>query len=543
MKNIVSTLELANNLITLRKIILVAVIMLSLLLFKDVYSERTLIGNIEPNPDTLHYIVPARSLINGGPFGITREYGSIRTNVTPLYSLFLLPIYLINYDPRTYYFLNVLLAFSSFIIFSAVVRRLTGNKWVYGLTLLLYVSNYYIYWYPQWAMAENLLLTLFMLGANLIQSKVTSKKIIFASLIGASFFATKLSHASTSVVFGLIYMCKIFYDKRSEKRLKNITSFVIWSLVFWIPLLYFAEQRLNFHIFSSSSTLAKTIATSSASSSPWYSKEYIPINLTKYINAFSGGSQRFLWDYTPMYPKWIAFLGLTGLFSAVFVKRNKFFATALLLILTMQTIFMSSFYAFDLRYLYFVIPIILIGNTLFFDNLEKALRGGNKRVFIVIILIISGFYLSRNLIRIKDQIVLNLKYAEVPWHYKAVMNLNNYFSQKALGDDRPFVISSQPPYYIDFYSNGNYRLLPLSKQQDFRSDRENVWGPGDYSDFTKLYDQKLKDGDEVYFSSYGLGIEGYLHSEFTKLQENFKVTLLTSNCFDLCNIYRVEMKD
>ena len=152
----------------------------------------------------------------------------------------------------------------------------------------------------------------------------------------------------------------------------------------------------------------------------------------------------------------------------------------------------------------------------------------------------SGLYLTKNVIRIKSQIVINAKYAETPWYYISVLKLNAYFDEKK--GIKPVVISPMPPYYIDFYSNGNYELLPLSTGQEFRSRMDLAWGEHDYSDLHKLYTNYLKNGRELYVSTYGLGNEAYLHTAYEALSEKFKTTEVYVDCYKLCNLYKVELK-
>jgi len=107
----------------------------------------------------------------------------------------------------------------------------------------------------------------------------------------------------------------------------------------------------------------------------------------------------------------------------------------------------------------------------------------------------------------------------------------------------PYVISPMPPYYIDFYSNGNYRLLPLDKDQEFRQSKEAAWGYEDYSDFHGIYKKYLLEGYPVYVSTYGLGNEFYLHEAFDELSKDFKLTEVQNECYTQCKIYKLEFKN
>ncbi len=135
-----------------------------LLLFKNPFSYKNLIANFEPFPDTFQYVVPAKSFADNRVFGLVREGRLLEPQVAPLYSFMLIPFYLLNSDPRMFYLANVLLALTSFILFYFLMRKLTGNIWIISLVLFLYVTNYYIYWYPTLAMADNLILTFFLLA-------------------------------------------------------------------------------------------------------------------------------------------------------------------------------------------------------------------------------------------------------------------------------------------------------------------------------------------------------------------------------------------
>src|SRR5574337_343803 len=99
---------------TWKWVVLICFILFCALLFKDPFSQRTLIPNLEPYPDTLNYITGARSLISGHGFTLTREGRSMKVNVPPIYSLTLAPAFLIYSDPRTFYFVNLLFAFATF---------------------------------------------------------------------------------------------------------------------------------------------------------------------------------------------------------------------------------------------------------------------------------------------------------------------------------------------------------------------------------------------------------------------------------------------
>lgn len=535
-------IQLFNSLFIPKYVLLGAFLLFSLLLFRNPFSLRTLIGNMEPYPDVLHYVTPARSLATGGPFKLTREYGELNPVVAPLYSIYLVPFYLINSDARMYYFANVLLSLLSVFLFYKVILKLTKSIWIIGFSLFLFVTNYYLYWYPTWAMAENMVIPLFLLGAYLFLEKVNFHSILAASFVGIAFYATKYAYIPLTFFFSLSYFLKILIQKKD--RPKNLLTLIIFSILFLIPTLlygYFIQGINPFgDLFGQIISLADKPTIITPSENPWFSKMYFGNNFDFYLSAIQGYVRRFLWEFKPLYPRWIFFAGSLGLILSLFTKKFRVFSVFLLILLFSQVIFMSTFYSADARYIFHAIPVLYLGVSLIFILLLQFLKEKKAaRVFYVLYSGVFLFYISQSFLSIKNQIVLNLKYAETPWTYISVQKINGYFSEKE--SKRPIVITPLPPYYVDYFSNGNYELLPLSPQQDFRQQRELVWGPGDYSDFISLYKTHLTNGRVVFLATYGIGNEAYMHEAVNDIFNNFVEEEVVNDCFNLCRIYKLSL--
>jgi len=215
---------------------IICLILFGLLLFKNPFSERTLIPNFEPYPDTFNYVVPAIHFFENKSFEISREGRNLTPGVPPLYSIFLIPVFLIYGDPRMFYFTNLGLAVASFSLFYLILKKLINNSWVVGFSLFLYVTNYFIYWYPTLAMAENLLLALFLLGVFLLTVKISSRRMFLAGLIPVSFYATKYAAAPLAVIFLGFYFLRIIAEKGNVRRnfLFFILSFSLSSILFFL---------------------------------------------------------------------------------------------------------------------------------------------------------------------------------------------------------------------------------------------------------------------------------------------------------------------
>lgn len=529
---------------------LYAFLVFALLLARNPFSTRTLISNLEPYPDTFHYIVPARNFALGEGFSFSRGFGDIKISVPPLYSFSLVPFFLTNSDPRMYYLVNVLFSLASLYLFYLFLKKITKNRWIIGFSLFLFSTSYYFYWYPQWAMAENLLLPLFLAGIYLLLLKVSKKNILLAAILTVSFYATKYSAAPISLTYAFIYSLKIVFEKKHlVKRL--LTYLLPIGFLYLLLQLYINSisgvNHLATFIKLVTSVLPRAIGAKVGSetiqpgSSSWYSASYVLEHFPRYLRATLGSGERFLWDFRPIIPRYLGILGYLGLIWGFVKKKTRFLALGLLTIFFVQIAFASTFYSFDLRFVYIVLPILLIG-VFFSLAFLKGILGDKKlkKVFYVCLVGLFSYYLLTNAIRIKDQMVLNLRYSETPWTFISVQRLNERFGSSP--GEKPLVISPLPPFYFDYFSNGNYELLPLSPEQEFRTKRDRIWGPGDYSDLHTLYYSRLDEGRELYLSTYGLGVEGYLHSAFRNVNEEFNLIEVYSECFDLCKLYRVEKK-
>lgn len=545
----------------IKKVPILGIILLfSLLVFKDPFSQRTLIPNFEPYPDTIHYINPALNLIAGEGFSINREGRALSPNVSPLYSLSLIPFFLLKPDPRMAYYSNVILAFLSLFLFWLIIKKIITNKYVIFFLIILYITNYFIYWVPSLIMAENLTLTLFLATVYFLISKTTKVNIFMVALFAVGSYATKYANIPVAVSVVLLFIGRIFFVKlsfghRVTHSLFFLTSITVCLLLFGIfesfskgsNILYQVFEHILriynsfLHAYGNNENVGKPEVIYASS---WFGIEYIGKNLPQYVQSLLGNPNRFLWDNTPLVPSLISIAGLFGIFAGTLRKEFRFISVVLLIFISTSVIFMSTFYSFDARYIYIAIPSLLIGFGLFLAFVVNAFNLHKKIIFNLFVIILVCVYLTSNFIRIKSQISLNLKYSETPWYYISILKMNEYFTaDKIKNSKKPILISALPPYLIDYYSNGNYTLLPLAYQQEFRTYKELVWGPNDYSDLPKLYTKYLNEEYNVYVSRSGLGNEGYTNRDFNAIVEKFDTKLVLPGCYDQCNIYSVKLKE
>lgn len=533
------------------------VLLFALLIYKDPFSQRTLIPNFEPYPDTFNYINPALNFVKGEGFNMNREGREITLKVPPLYSFVLVPVFFINPDPRMAYYANVLLALVSLFLFRAILKKIFASEILIYFLLILYITNYYIYWVPTIIMGENLTLTLYLTSLLALLSNISKLNLIITSISAVGLYATKYSSIPITSAIILLSLTKTFFGKFGLKqRIKLILFFSIIVTLLYLVLGIFenASKGRNIigqyfeHLSSIYSSIPKgnSVESQIFTKPTWFGIQYVSQNLPLYLKSLIGSPNRFLWDQTPLIPNFVGVFGLIGILAGLFHVKVRFISFSLLLFIATSIIFISTFYSFDARYIYIAIPSLLIGLGLFLAGLEEKFFINKKIIFSFLVFVCIGLYLISSFIKIKSQISLNLRYAETPWNYIAVLKMNEYFTKdKIIDSKKPILISALPPFLIDYYSNGNYILLPLSYEQEFRGQevREIVWGPNDYSDLPKLYKKYLNEGQNVYVSRVGLGNEGYTNRDFNTIVKEFDTKLVLPGCFDQCNIYSVKLKD
>ncbi|MPM48941.1 hypothetical protein SDC9_95668 [bioreactor metagenome] len=119
----------------------------------------------------------------------------------------------------------------------------------------------------------------------------------------------------------------------------------------------------------------------------------------------------------------------------------------------------------------------------------------------------------------------------------AIKEFNNFFDKK---DKNQYLATFLPPFYVNYFYNGNYKYLPLSKNQEFSD------GPKDFvnkfykGELVELYNNLLENGNKVYFSNF------YVTANFDswnlsleEIKKSFDYNLVKEGCLNTCNIYEL----
>ncbi len=519
---------------------------LLLLLARTPFSERTLIPNFEPYPDSFHYILPARNLLLGNGFSMDR-LGKIVPGVPPFYSLVFIPFFAVFNDPRMVYVANVLLSVLSLMVFYALVRKFFDAGILQLFLCILFITHPIVVWYPTLAMAENLQLLLTLLGLYVLCTRPTSKKFFLGGALAISYYATKFASIPVSAVYGLVFFVKSALLSYQQKNWKPVGLFIFGAVVcasVYLTMEYSIRQTTEFHMVASILFPKKQAISDAPGDTPsvpdqtFFSAGYMKAHAPNYIRWLTGDQLPLLWKQETLLPRYLAILSLVGIGVGIVDKKYRLFSVTSIGIYGATIGFMSMFYVVDARYFYHAIPIAVIGIGIACTKLYQIAKTRSLWVGLGIAGLMI-LYLGMNASRLKFQISLNLKYAENPWYYVSVRKVDAYLSTQSFAK-QPVVISPVPPFLFDFYAKNPMILLPLHKEQEFRNARTQTWGEHDYSNLTAVYAEYIQQGYPVYLSTYGLGNEGFLHQARAQMEKDFRLTLVMDECYSLCKVYKVE---
>jgi hypothetical protein len=529
--------------------ILIAFFLFSLLLARNPYSERTLIPNLEPYPDSIHYIKPALSFLRGEGLVINREGRHLLPTVPALYSIVLIPLFAVNSDVRTFYVLNVFMAFVSLILFYLITKKtFPEKKFLQFFLLFLYVTNYVLYWFPELAMAESLLLPLTLGGVYALLFSPNKKTALIIPALAISFYATKFSALPLSAAVIVLFIAQIVLvakDREYKKRIFGwfLLSFTIASVIYMAyeyfgrgNLVALSLAQLVFRVFSPQKVIA---ASQGKGDGGYFSLQYVARNVEAYGRWLIGDPITILYKPLKILPKLLAIPAVVGLLISL-VTKKRWTAIVWLGTLASTILFLMTFYVADGRYFLVAIPALIFGLGLFLEWVENYFARNGRLISEILFCLFFLFYLVTQAQRIKFDVMLNLRHSENPWYYISVRTFDNYLAEhKSEFQKEPVIISALPPYIIDFYAKQPMLVLPLSPDQEFTSHQQAAWGDHNYQDLPAEYKKYLAEGRAVFLTQYGLGNEKNLHVAYDALFQTFTLKKVVSGCYSVCDVYQI----
>ncbi|MDD2482664.1 MAG: hypothetical protein PHE32_02305 [Candidatus Shapirobacteria bacterium] len=508
----------------------VCVVVYLCLAFKNPFVPNSLVSNLEPYPDTLWYSVPAWNFVNNNGFSMSVFGVEIKKMVPPAYSIYLIPFFAIFKDVRSFYFGNLLLGILSIILFGLIAKKIFKNNSLLILFLeFLLITNFYFYILPSLLMAENLTLFVTLCAVYILISKMSIKNTFFAGFVGILFWLIKFSNLTLGLSFLFLYTIKIVLENKTRSdKIKHISILVFFGILFFLYLKF-------------SSLLAGRAGTGSIVA---FSKKYFIDNFKYYINTFFGGKTSYSWYQQIFLNKYLGILSLIGFILGLWNKNTRKFTVSLFLIVFPLVIFMSFFYSPSSRYVFAVLPLLILLIGIFLDKLGSRI---SKKKFFVLVFLIAGVYLLSSqysdkneflIVSLKKQIGLNFRHKEDPWNYLAIQSFNGYFKEKK---ENVYLATFLPPFYINYFMNENYKFLPIFLGQEFS---DNYLKRVYKSDLIGEYKKLLEQNNELYFSNYYVNNSfDSWNMELEKIKTNFEVKKVSDGCLGSCNIYRINLKN
>lgn len=522
------------------------------LAWKQPYKGNNLIGNLDPFPDTLHYIVPAIqsreqagrrfSLLNT----MKRPDGEMKAQVPPLYTWALSVGYAFNPDPRTYYFVNISLGIVSIAMLGLLSHHLTRSAIAVGATLGLYVLTFVVYWQPSLAMAENLLLPLLIINLWFFTQPLEKKRlnlhIAFLGLLAISLYGTKYIALPLSITF-LIALAERIWQLPDKHRLNAAITFGLTCLVGFIAL---DGQRILYFLSHLSNALLGQNS-ESASIVSWLSLDNITNTLPKYISALFGAPIYNLWLNRSVVPPLLAFIVIPWLVYSLKISTWKKLSLLLLALLISQLAFLGLISMVEGRYAFTFLPILLIGFSSFMgwilaffgkQNSNKTFAISTATVALVIAL-----YFLVEVNNLKTQLLLNFRPSEVSWWHVGIKAAEKHFPNTLIENsaEKKLLITRLPPYYWDIFTSLEEQLdiMPMRIGQDMTN--EAIWSiplPANSEILWKHYQKQLSNGKVVYLSTVGFNQEDWQMLEALKAN-GWQLDMIESECANACQLLRV----
>lgn len=503
--------------------ILVATVFL-LLVYQEPFSNRSLVANLGPFPDVFHYILPARCFITDGTWTLCRMgVEGTKPAVGPLYSILLIPIFLIKNDPRMFYYLNVILVTTAIIFLYKIFFKITQNSLITTSLGVLAATSYHLYWFPTLAMAENVILPLFAIGVWICFKPKSKLFLLVLPLISVATFLAKFAFVPISGIFMLYWLYVQVYI---QKIVPKIIALVFVLLGMIVALWYgFFHTDLGNNFFS--------LLPIEQQQNTWFSIVFIPSHLSYYLSTLLGKPTLVLWDTRPFLNVILSITGILGFIVGFKIKKVKQISIVVLGLLLAQILFISSFYSLDSRYIIISIPALLIGISFFYAWLQQIMPG-NKYLTLSLIMVIAVSVLL-HVTELRTRLAINFKYAETPWFYLATKQID----QAVPKSKDTFVISAIPVYFYDFYATKGYSVLPVAPEQEPNKKSQVYGNQYEYDDLIVLYQNLLSQGKSVYISNYGLGNQAYMHEAYQRVEDAFTLTEIATGCDQACNVYKL----
>ncbi len=477
--------------------------------------------NLEPYPDALLYALSARTIAVHHQSGLIYKDAHIETWVPQFYSWFLVPFYYISRHPLIFIVANILLSISSFLLFFKVAQNLFKNDEAVFFSLILLFTHAYVWWLPAFALTENMFFLIFVAAVYLVTASSKKSFIFFSTLAVVSVF-TRLA----SVLFSF---CIVLWGAYLHKdKFQNITKMVTWILVS-----FFAGGALliRFPFFISNT---KIFVTEALHGGTFFNTHFIGNNVAFYVRTLFGLPTYFLWLTYPLTSPVIALTACIGI--VILIKRRQRALVGVTILFFSLIPLLLLLHAHDARYVYYVIPVF----TLICTYLYTFISTKNKKAAYVMAGILILAQIFSQLPLMLEILKTNVFHSSNGWQHIAVSEFDKVLTQK---EERTFLITALPPFFVDAYQTGSYTVLPLSEHQEFIAKGQQAWGNEvPLSNLNSTYQQWLLQGKKLYISNAYITHQKSVIDDFEAYKKTFTLKPISEGCYSACNIYELQLR-
>ncbi len=496
-------------------------------------SDKHILFNLEPYPDGLVYTVPARNLVLTGHFIIGDRGQLLKPLVPPLYSLALLPGFLITSHPAVFYVINLILGLLQLIFLGLTLHHLTPKKLWLGVGMALYALNAWWWWLPTVPLAENLGVFLFILSIWWWTAPTWTQKTAYGLM------ATAVALAFTKYIYigvaGLLALGVIgrLWQQRQWRQLSVVMGIGgIGGLLF-----------VAFHVWNGMNPLGVfdwlfnkgQVQNPTYHGESFYSFKYIVPNTLAYVDILLGQTKQLLWLQEPLTSGWLTILGFAGLGVAGFYPKLRHKALALLLLFLAQWPLLIIFITVDARYaltnvIVVVLTIVVVGTYL-----------TSKKAWLWLGLCLVGlFHLLWIQIPLTKQIISqNWLHRTRAWQYESIQVMNLTFQDK----NEVQIITALPPFLVEMYQTEKYQTLPLSKNQEYLNKDKLIWDSEiGYGDLPFWFEQQLRAGQTLYITNAYITHSHEVVADFEGLKNRFVFETVATGCEHACDIYQLKLR-
>lgn len=532
------SLQLTKSFLLQNRVVLFSSLLYFCITLPAFFQKNHVLYNLEPYPDGLLYVNSVKNFVETGKFAL-RYNGTFLSIWTPFfYSLSLVPFYLLTQNPIFFYLANITFGLVSLLLIAQLVKENSGHLAAF-FAGLLWLSHSYLLWLPSVPMSENLSLLLFVLALYLLNKKASVKNSLALFATAGVLFLTRYALLGSAGILILLAL----YRLSKQIKLSKTQLILLTSAFCLLPIALLLSNKFVLAMFK------EAFVQLSKPNSQFYGFRFITTNLTYYLNSLLGIKQNLLWLTTSITTLPVLLIALFSVIGNRKKSMNNFFQ--LILFSLASFVPLIIFYAQDVRYGIFVLPVIVILAGAAISNIQQsAIKNEKLKIILNYSLIIFSltFSVYHYLPITKLVIANNLLGRSTAWQQQSLYHFNNYFREAKI--ENPILITALPPYLSTWYQDANYRLLPLSKYQEFLSKRQKIWGKNiNYYDLRGYFEKIVYSieysatNETLFISNAYITHNSRVKADYEKIKEEFELELVSEGCKGACDIYLLNKEE